>query len=190
VARARSGRLRSRSKRGGTSPRPTGSSPVASLPQSGEGDAREAEKSCAGGARLPRGFGWIRGMVPETAQFAGVLAWLLRDPEMAALVEKTPEAGRILRPLCHLLGVKAPAFLRRGHVPADPQPDVAAPAPDAQRNHGGGAGSAEASVAAEPAPPVEAPVTTEMPAQPSPPPVPYHQRPGGLYWDGKRLAWS
>jgi len=35
-----------------------------------------------------------------------VLYYLLGDADTAALVEKAPEAGRILRPLCHLLGVK------------------------------------------------------------------------------------
>ena len=181
MTRARSGRLPSRSRRRDTSPRPS--------PHSGEGDDREARKSRAAGPRLPREFGWIRGMVPETAEFAGVLAWLLRDPEMAALVGKTPEAGRILRPLCHLLGVKAPDFLRHGHVPADPQPDMAAPPPIAEIQ-GGDAGSAEASAAAEPTPPVEAPAATDMPAQPSPPAVPYHQRPGGLIWTGRRFDWA
>jgi hypothetical protein len=37
---------------------------------------------------------------------------------MAALLEKAPEAGRMLRPLCHLLGVRPPEFLRRGAIAA------------------------------------------------------------------------
>jgi hypothetical protein len=49
--------------------------------------------------RLPQDFGWLRSLLPETAQYAGVLSYLLRDPEMAALLVKTPEAGRMLRPL-------------------------------------------------------------------------------------------
>jgi hypothetical protein len=195
--RARSGRLRARAVRRDTSPRPS--------PQSGEGEVHEVGGPTRAASVLPREFGWIRGLVPETAQFAGVLSWLLRDPEMAALVGKTPQAGRILRPLCHLLGVKAPVFLRRGYVPADPPPHLAPgsvpggsgpgtgaglPPPGAERNDQGDAGAAEASVAAEPALPAAAPVAAEMPALPSPPPVPHHLRPGGLYWNGRRWAWA
>ena len=44
---------------------------------------------------------------------AGVLCWLLQTPEMAELIAIAPvQAGRILRPLCHLLGVElAPGTL-------------------------------------------------------------------------------
>jgi hypothetical protein len=59
-----------------TSPRPTGSSPVASLPQSGDEDEKPRAPS-GPAASLPREFGWIRRVLPETAQFAGVLSYLL-----------------------------------------------------------------------------------------------------------------
>jgi hypothetical protein len=58
----------------------------------------------------------------------GLLAYLLRDSETAALVEAAPEAGRILRPLCRLLGVKAPEFLRRGACRAGTEAPPQAPA--------------------------------------------------------------
>jgi hypothetical protein len=198
IVRARAGRLRARRKaaahpdaadqvdgqacpQGESTPHPT------PLPQG------EREKKAAG-PLLPREFGWVRRALPETGQFAGVLTYLLRDPETAALVEKAPEAGRILRPLCRLLGIEAPEFLRRGYVPADPPPHLTSPPPRAERNDCGDAGSAEASVAAEPALPVEAPVAAETPAPASPPPTErpasYYQRPGGLYWNGKRTVWS
>ena len=57
-------------------------------------------------------------MLPEAGKYAGALRYLLRDPETMALLEKAPEAGRMLRPLCQLLGVRPPEFLRRGAVVA------------------------------------------------------------------------
>jgi hypothetical protein len=57
-------------------------------------------------------------MLPETGQYAGLLSYLLRDPETVALLEKAPQAGRMLRPLCHLLGVQPPEFLRGGDTDA------------------------------------------------------------------------
>jgi hypothetical protein len=112
IARARAGRLAARAK-GTPHPGPP--------PQGG----REKSAGAGAGAHdrlLPRGFGWMRRVLPRTAQFAGVLSYLLRDPEVVAMLEKTPQAGRILRPLCYLLGVPAPEFLRRretGEVACD-----------------------------------------------------------------------
>ncbi len=171
---------------------------AASGPAAGSRDAR-----CGPTARLPREFGWVTTVLPRTGQFAGVLSWLLRDPEVAALVETAPEAGRILRPLCHLLGVQAPEFLRRGYGAAEGPPPhptpgsilgsspgtgASLPPPGAERN--------EAPVAAEVLPAEQVSVTAEVaaeaqaPPQPSPAPRPYHLRPGGLIWDGTRLNWT
>ena len=145
---------------------------------------------------LPQDFGWMPRMLPQTAQFAGVLSFLLRDPETVALVERAPEAGRILRPLCAMLGVQAPAYLRRRRRGAagEAAPAMApagagveaVPAPVEQVDAGGAVGP--------PAPPPPWPLT-----EPPPPIVPeserarveaYYKRPGGLYWDGRRLQWS
>jgi hypothetical protein len=169
--RVRSGRLRARSK---------------STPPSGALSQGEGKTAARALVKLPRGFGWIRGVVPETAQFAGVLTWLLRDPEMAALAEKSPQAGRILRPLCHLLGVKAPEFLRR--QTREEMED--APTPVGPLH--GSDGDAVAGEVAAPAQPSPVAVETPAPASPPPaaPPVPHHLRPGGLYWDGRRWQWA
>ncbi|MBV8526338.1 MAG: hypothetical protein JOY71_30215 [Acetobacteraceae bacterium] len=56
--------------------------------------------------RLPRGFGWLLRMVPESAAYAGQVEQLLADPEMAALLAESAEAGCILRPLCRMLGIR------------------------------------------------------------------------------------
>ena len=57
--------------------------------------------------RLPQDRGWLFGMLPTmTAALHRIrLEALLADPQTAALLAAAPEAGRILRPLCHLLGV-------------------------------------------------------------------------------------
>jgi len=197
AARVRSGRLpRSGAARHDTSPRLV--RPAAQSPQNGEGEERPAGGAAA--VRLPREFGWLRQALPETAQFAGVLSYLLRDPETAALLERTPEAGRVLRPLCHLLGVKRPEFLRpRYAATADPPPHLTSPPPRAERNDsrtGSAAASqeppstdAEKPVAAQAPAEVQAPVTpAAAQAQPAPA-MPARPPPGGLYWDGRRWQW-
>ena len=192
VARVQSGRPRRRHEK---SPDPDRSALRPDPPQ-----VREREKSAANAAvKLPREFGWIRTLLPETGQYAGVLAYLLRDPEMAALLEKAPEAGRMLRPLCHLLGVRAPEFLRRGAVVAPTPVGVEAPrssdprlTPALSTPEGGEGEAAEAAVADDGAgvtpatqpPPHSAHEQAEEAARR------YAQRPGGLYWDGTRMRWS
>jgi hypothetical protein len=139
-------------------------------------------------------------MLPETGQYAGLLSYLLRDPETVALLEKAPQAGRMLRPLCHLLGVQAPEFLRRGSIAAPATTPVAAEAARAEA----------APPPSEPEPPkslslpnemiADAPAVEVTPAAQPPPQSArelaeeaarkYAQRPGGLYFDGKRMRWS
>ena len=57
--------------------------------------------------RLPRGFAWLVRLVPETASGAAQLQHLLAEPEMAPLLA-SPQMGRLLRPLCRMLGVTPP----------------------------------------------------------------------------------
>jgi len=185
--RVRAGRLpRRRATRRDTSPRLVRS--AAQSPQGGEGEAREVQKpaACPARPRLPREFGWVGRMLPEAGQYAGVLRYLLCDPETMALLEKAPQAGRMLRPLCQLLGVRPPEFLRRGAVVAQ-EAARAEPTPPSP----------------EPAPSNASPPSDEDAAQPPPPPAPeparpsaeeaalaYARPPGGLYWDGTRMRWS
>lgn len=73
--------------------------------------------------RLPRGFAWLVRLVPEAAAAAAQLRHLLADPEMVALLEAAPQAGRLLRPLCRMLGVRPPPAPRRparAAMPAGP----------------------------------------------------------------------
>lgn len=60
-----------------------------------------------GGARLPQGFGWLLPLVPcEAACFAGQIRTMLAEPDMAALIAAAPQARRVLRPLCRMLGIE------------------------------------------------------------------------------------
>jgi hypothetical protein len=201
--RVRAGRVpRRRSPRSDTSPRPPGQARGRLSPQGGEGEVREVQKpaACPARPRLPREFGWVGRMLPEAAKYAGALQYLLRDPETLALLEKAPQAGRMLRPLCQLLGVQTPEFLRRGAVVARAVVAAeAARAPDPRLTPAPGSG---------PGPALSTPAGGEgeggedvakPPEQPAPEParpsaeeaaLAYARRPGGLYWDGTRMRWS
>jgi hypothetical protein len=62
---------------------------------------------------LPRRFGWLPQRLPETAIFADQLQQFLADPEVADLFARCPQAGKILRPICRMLGVQPiPEILR------------------------------------------------------------------------------
>jgi hypothetical protein len=73
--------------------------------------------------KLPQQFGWLLKLVPEAVQYRGQLENLLRDPEMAALLEAAPvPMGRALRPLCRMLGLPPPPILSPSPRPRPPTP--------------------------------------------------------------------
>ena len=76
-------------------------------------------------ARLPRGFGWLVGLTHAAAAYGSHLQALLAEPGMADLIAAAPSAGRLLRPLCRMLGVP----------PGPPLGAVVAVAPVALRRH-------------------------------------------------------
>jgi hypothetical protein len=69
--------------------------------------------------RLPRGRGWITRRIPESGPSAGALHDLLQQPNTQEFVQAAPQAARLLRPLCHALGVDQPAWLK---LPPRPRP--------------------------------------------------------------------
>ena len=80
--------------------------------------------------RLPRGFAWVPRLVPEANGYASQLRHLLAEPEMAALLAAAPQAGRILRPLCRMLGIRPlPGPLAPPPAAAGTPPGTAVPAP-------------------------------------------------------------
>ncbi len=83
-------------------------------PRARPGESRRARPE-APAVRLPGGAGWLLRLAPEPDTRLGraQVESLLGDPDLQALLLRAPQAGRILRPLCHMLGIEAPAALRR-----------------------------------------------------------------------------
>lgn len=82
--------------------------------------------------RIPRESAWLVRLVPEAASAASQLRHLLSDPAMVALIAAAPQTGRILRPLCRMLGVGPPLGLLApapATAAAAPRPAAAGPAP-------------------------------------------------------------
>lgn len=92
------------------------------------GAARVSVRSGAGAddrELLPRRFGWLIPLMPhEAALYAFRLSVVLAEPEMVTLLREVPQARRILRPLCHMLGLapKGLAPKRSAAVEAVPVP--------------------------------------------------------------------
>jgi hypothetical protein len=72
----------------------------------------------------PRSRGWLIKLLTEpwhvAAWRASLQTWLT-DPELPALVLAAPQAGRILRPLLHMLAIDIPTFLRLPKRPRAPR---------------------------------------------------------------------
>jgi hypothetical protein len=82
--------------------------------------------------RLPRAFAWLNLRVPEVVPAAGMLDLLLQEPELRRFATEVPRAGRLLRPLCHALGIRPPAELQlppRPRHPRKPRPRAERPLP-------------------------------------------------------------
>jgi hypothetical protein len=85
---------------------------------------------------LPTRFGWLQKMVPAAHMGAGYLDYMLQetDSQTRALVAAAPQAGRILRPLCRILGTPIPDWLalpkrvRKARPPQPPKPRATAAA--------------------------------------------------------------
>ncbi len=78
---------------------------------------------------LPRHYAWLLRLIQETAHGRSQFCDFLADPEMATLLAQDPQLRSILRPLCHILGI------RREQVPSlypPIPPKQALPPPDAQ----------------------------------------------------------
>ncbi len=88
---------------------------------------------------LPRDFGYVIRLVPwHAAPFANHMRILLAKPEMAELIGATPRLQRLLRPLCHMLGIEI-----TGLIPPPPPAGVGetrgtpqAPSPPLARSAG------------------------------------------------------
>ena len=76
--------------------------------------------------KLPTRHAWLPRLFPGhlVPCARSQLQFLLAEPDMTALIAQTPQLGRILRPLCHMLGISLPDHLRR---PPTPRPKSFAP---------------------------------------------------------------
>ena len=75
--------------------------------------------------RYPTTPGWLAAEVWEARAYGSQLAHALTEAEMVAFLAAVPQAGRILRPLCRMLGVGVLAA--KGRIP---QVRWTKPAPD------------------------------------------------------------
>jgi hypothetical protein len=86
----------------------------------GEGAVRR-KASCL----WPRSFAWlVRAAAHEAAGFGLQMEAVLAHPEMVAFLQATPQAVRLLSPICGMLGIDR-ALLPRGAAPAMPPKPVA-----------------------------------------------------------------
>ncbi len=62
---------------------------------------------------LPRAFAWLYKVLPISAgTFLAAMDQLIRDhPEMQKFVAAAPQVGRMLRPMCQMVGLKPPEWL-------------------------------------------------------------------------------
>jgi hypothetical protein len=93
--------------------------------------------------RLPSKFGWMLRYGSEVACRRSQLEhWLTTNAEAAAFIAEVPQSRRILRPLCHMLGIELPEALRLPPRPRRKRQRARKP-----QGEGAGAGSAGSSTA-------------------------------------------
>jgi hypothetical protein len=116
------------------------------VPEAGSEARRPAAARSSGPQEPWRCFGWV---IHAVSWFVWnrhyELEEMLEDPETAAKVAEAPQLGRVLRPLCRMLAVKPPDWLR---LPRRARPPVVKfpPAPDWLVNEPGAELRADGSV--------------------------------------------
>ncbi len=82
--------------------------------------------------RLPSSRGWILRQYPGTGMQAAWLGALFAAPGTAEFLAAAPQAGRLLRPLCRMLGIEPPPVIAptpRPPRPKRPRPAQPSPGP-------------------------------------------------------------
>ena len=96
--------------------------------------APEPESSPAGAKKseIPAQKGWLLQTFPghHIPYVRGHLIRFLEDPDLSLLHAENPRIGRALRPLCHMLAIPLPDYLKLARKPRPPAPK---PAPKPQR---------------------------------------------------------
>ena len=89
---------------------------------------------------LPRQFGWLlKELAHHGAAWHHRLAAILDEPEAAAFLADNPSAARLVRPICHMLGLRHPNV---PPPPRRPRKIIAPSAPAAPPSHPGGRATA------------------------------------------------
>ncbi len=81
---------------------------------------------------LPTGFAWLRRVFPGTQVVLAhhQLRTLLDEPETQTLIASHPALARSIRPLCHMLGLKPPSYLKLPRRPRTHRTPSPTPAPE------------------------------------------------------------
>jgi hypothetical protein len=97
---------------------------------------RELPEAYGPMAPLPRDFGYVIRLVPWHAKpLADQMQRLLARPEMAEIIAATPRLQRVLRPLCHMLGIETAGLVPPNSPPLAPPlatPRATPPSPAAR----------------------------------------------------------
>ncbi len=77
--------------------------------------------------KLPAQKGWLLQTFPghHIPYVRGQLMSFLQDPDMSRLHGENPSIGRVLRPLCHMLAIPLPDYLKLERKPRPPRPQPA-----------------------------------------------------------------
>ena len=91
--------------------------------------APEPESPPAGAQsrELPRQQGWLLQTFPghHIPYVRGQLISFLQDPDVSRLHGENPSIGRVLRPICHMLAIPLPDYLKLARKPRPPAPKPA-----------------------------------------------------------------
>ncbi len=88
---------------------------------------RESPPVGAKKRKLPAQKGWLLQTFPghHIPYVRGQLMSFLQDPDMSRLHGENPSIGRVLRPLCHMLAIPLPDYLKLERKPRPPRPQPA-----------------------------------------------------------------
>ena len=78
-------------------------------------------------SKIPARNGWLLQTFPghHIPYVRGQLISFLQDPDVSRLHGENPSIGRVLRPLCHMLAIPLPDYLKLARKPRPPAPKPA-----------------------------------------------------------------
>ena len=88
---------------------------------------RESPPTGAKKSKMPARKGWLLQTFPghHIPYVRGHLISFLQDPDVSRLHGANPSIGRVLRPLCHMLAIPLPDYLKLERKPRPPAPKPA-----------------------------------------------------------------